>query len=150
MSLIILNNIVAWVQTDDLNEVNNFICTINIENDALEGSIDPGTIAERKKECNKNYEFRLTAPTKIVPLSNLVQETSISIFPNPISDIANIRTNIENARIILFDNVGRSIKDEKINYDSDIDLSSYSRGIYILKIENLKTSESYVKKLVVQ
>ena len=150
LSLNVLNNILSWVQTDDLDEVNNFICTINTEIDALEGRIDLGSIAGIMNQCTHTNQFRLTAPAKNVPLSNNDPETMISIFPNPINNIANIRTNIENARIILFDNVGQSITDEKINYDTDIDLSSVSRGIYVLKIENLKTSEYWIKKLIVQ
>ncbi len=74
----------------------------------------------------------------------------ISIYPNPINDMASIRTNIENAHIILFDNLGRSIAEKKVNFDIDIDLSAFSRGIYILKIENTKTSENWIKKLIVQ
>lgn len=150
LSLNLLDNILTWVETDDIEEVNNFICTINIENDALEGSIDLGTIAEIMNKCNHINKFRLTAPAKNVPLSNNEPETMISISPNPINNIANIRTNIENARIILFDNVGQSIADKKINYDTDIDLSSVAGGIYIIKIENLETSEHWIKKLVVQ
>ena len=150
LSLNVLNNILTWVQTDDLDKVNNLICTINIENDALEGRIDPGTIAERMNQCNNTNLFKLSTPIKNVPLSDKTSETIISIFPNPVSDIANIRTNIENTRIILFDNVGRSITDEKTNYDLDIDLSSFSQGIYILKIENINTTEYWFKKLIVQ
>ena len=39
--------------------------------------------------------------------------TMISIFPNPIINIANIHTNIENAHITLFDNLCRFITVEK-------------------------------------
>ena len=76
--------------------------------------------------------------------------TMISIFPNPIINIANIHTNIENVRITLFDSLWRSISVEKTNLDSDIDLSSFSNGICIIKIENINTSEYWFKKLIVQ
>ena len=150
LSLNVLNNILTWVQTGDLDEVNNFICTITIENEVLEGNIDLGTIAEMMKECNSNPEFRLKTPTKNIPISSNDTETIISIFPNPINDIANLRTNIEHARIILYDNVGRIITDSEIIYDSDIDLSTFPKGLYLLKIENLKTSEYWIKKVIVQ
>ena len=123
---------------------------IHSEIDALEGRIDLGTLADNLKQCNHSGQLRLTSSLSNSSLSINEEATMISIFPNPINDIASIRTNIENARIILFDNLGRSIKDEKINYDSDIDLSSFSRGIYIMKIENINTSEYWFKKLIVQ
>ena len=44
LSLSILNNILCWVYTEDVNKVNNFICAINTEIDALEGRIDLGTM----------------------------------------------------------------------------------------------------------
>ena len=149
LSLKVLNDILPWVKVEESEEVNILICTINVENDALEGRIDLGTIAERINQCNHTKHFKLSEQIKDVPLT-AVTEAVISIFPNPVNDIANIRTNIENARLLLFDNVGRLLIYEKINFDSDIDLSSFSQGIYILKIENLDTSETYIKKLVVQ
>ena len=150
LSLNVLTDILAWAQKNDLDKVNKLICTITIENDALEGSIDPGTIAERMNQCNNTRQFKLSTPIKNVPLSDKTPETIISIFPNPVNNIASLRTNIENARIILFDNLGRNIIDEKTNYNLDIDLSSFSRGIYIMKIENINTSEYWFKKLIVQ
>ena len=102
------------------------------------------------KKCNSYPEFRLKTPTKNILVSNNDTETIFSIFPNPINDIAIIRTNIDHAHIILFDNVSRIIVDDKIIHDSDIDLSTFPNGIYILKIENLKTSEYWIKKLIVQ
>ena len=150
LSLNLLNNILGWAHPEDVNEVNKFICTIHSEIDALEGRIDLGTLSDNLKQCNHSDQLRLTSSINNSSLSITGEETMISIFPNPINDIASIRTNIENAHIILFDNVGRSIIDEKIHYESDIDLSSFSRGIYIMKIENINTSEYWFKKLIVQ
>lgn len=42
----VLNHILSWVNVEEAEEINNLICTINIENDALEGNIDLGTIAQ--------------------------------------------------------------------------------------------------------
>ena len=42
----VLNNILSWVNVKKAEEKNKLICTINIENDALEGSSDLGTIAQ--------------------------------------------------------------------------------------------------------
>ena len=149
LCLNLLNDILTWAEADDLEEVNSLICKVKIERDVLAGTIDVGSVAELMQQCNGNNEFRL-ARTNKTPLSNNDQETMISIFPNPIRDIANIRTNIEHARIILFDDLGRLLTDENVNYDTDIDFTAKPRGIYTLKIENSETLEHWIKKLVVQ
>ncbi len=150
LCLNVLNDMLSWAEGDNIEEVNNFICSVNTEIDVLEGNIDVGSVAEMMQQCNHNNTFRIAALTNKITLSNDDRETMISIFPNPIRDLASLRTNIENAHVILFDGLGRTIFDEKINYDSDIDLSTVPGGIYTLKIGNLKTSEYWIKKLIVQ
>ena len=39
---------------------------------------------------------------------------------------------------------------KKINFDIDIDFSKNTHGIYFIKLENVSTSEIWVKKVVVQ
>ena len=82
--------------------------------------------------------------------TSMFDENNIVVYPNPVNDIVNIRTNIENGYIALYDYLGQIIVDKKLYFDSEIDLSIITKGIYLIKIRNLKTSESWIKKLIIE
>ena len=65
-------------------------------------------------------------------------ENSISLYPNPVKNTLNIKTNaIEIQQAILYDILGKPMK--QINIENKIiDLSSVNTGIYILKLETDK------------
>jgi len=66
---------------------------------------------------------------------NITNTEEVNIYPNPSNGIINL--DIENATdVVVFDQAGRLIKKEKLNYDANIvDLSSLPTGIYFLKIK---------------
>ncbi len=150
LCLTVLTDVLRWADIDDIEEINKLICAVELEEDVLAGRMDIGRIYDALYQCNRTYEFRTADSNDRNSITMNDPETTISVFPNPVSDIASLRTNIENAHILLYDGLGRILFSEKINYDSDIDLSSLPDGIYTLKVENLITSEYWNKKLVVQ
>lgn len=75
-------------------------------------------------------------------------ENAISLYPNPIEDVLNIKTNdIKIEQAVLYDLLGKSIK----RFDAEkenVDFSTITAGIYMLKLET--DSGVLVKKIIKQ
>lgn len=79
--------------------------------------------------------------------SEIVKRTeSISIYPNPTSDILNIGTKEKVQSASIFDMSGRKIEAKVM--DNAVDVTNLERGIYIINIQTEKgtTSEKFIKK----
>ncbi len=61
------------------------------------------------------------------------QEISVSVYPNPVSDILNIEGKREGQIVRLFDQEGRLVYSDKKN---TINLKDMTQGIYLLKVGN--------------
>lgn len=76
--------------------------------------------------------------------SNLKQDFTFEIYPNPSSDLVTLKFNTEklpNAEMVLFDNLGKKIIESKIvQEETDIDISYLANAIYYLHIfdKNMK------------
>jgi trimeric autotransporter adhesin len=74
-------------------------------------------------------------------LLNVTRESSVSIYPNPTKDIINISSNgLINTNATLMDVNGRTLQTIRINQNNmSVGISSYAKGIYMLKLENGET-----------
>ncbi|NUM51083.1 MAG: T9SS type A sorting domain-containing protein [Flavobacteriales bacterium] len=84
--------------------------------------------------------------TSIFDRSN---NNDVIAYPNPTSDLVNIRINegVLNS-VLITDGIGNIVLSEKINSDNaTIDLSTQARGLYFLHIES-NTGERIVKKII--
>lgn len=70
----------------------------------------------------------------------------LSIYPNPVSDILNIKTKEKVQSASIFDMSGRKIEARVM--DNTVDVTSLERGTYIINIQTEKgtTSEKFIKK----
>ena len=70
----------------------------------------------------------------------------LSIYPNPTSDILNIKTKEKVQSASIFDMSGRKIEARVL--DNNVDVTSLERGTYIINIQTEKgtTSEKFIKK----
>jgi hypothetical protein len=67
-----------------------------------------------------------------------------TIFPNPVDDILNISyLNSTLSRIEIFDNAGRKVYNQP--YKEKIDVSSFSKGLYLLKVYDTNEQVSVFK-----
>ncbi len=150
LCLSLLNEINSWAEGDDIAEVGSFICAVQLEQNILDGLIDFSLAEEELQLCNSSNPFRITAPDRTKNLSNIKKEMEVSVSPNPVKDIALISSNVETGYIILYNNLGQSVFNSTFNYDTDIDMSKFSKGMYKIKIENLQTLEYKVEKILIQ
>ncbi len=74
--------------------------------------------------------------SNIIKLANTNNNT-ISIYPNPVKDVATV-TNVKLGGVLLLTDVnGKLLQQIKVKYNSfSIDMTNYNSGIYLLKIEN--------------
>ena len=63
-----------------------------------------------------------------------VKSTSIALFPNPTSGMVNITMSANEAVAEVFDMNGKILQTVRINSGDVIDLSSYERGVYSIKV----------------
>ncbi|MFC4686481.1 T9SS type A sorting domain-containing protein [Epilithonimonas pallida] len=74
-----------------------------------------------------------------------VAKTEINVFPNPISDFINIKSNQAIRSVKLYNAAGLLIKTENSN-SSKIDMSSFPKGNYLISIETETGTET--KKII--
>jgi hypothetical protein len=66
--------------------------------------------------------------------------TSFSVYPNPAGDVLYI-SNINDADVSVFDNVGKLVLKQRLIRSNHIDISSLTEGIYFLKISTDQATE---------
>ena len=82
-------------------------------------------------------------------------KNSFELFPNPASNLVNIilLPSFQNAarsgdlRIIIFDITNRTTYNQ--HYSEQVDVSSFSKGTYLVSIINVKSREKFFRKLLV-
>jgi hypothetical protein len=71
---------------------------------------------------------------------------NVSIYPNPSNGIINIEfTNNQNSGLIIRDAFGKVVLKKNISSTSSIDLTSFSKGLYMIEITS--NNQSIIKKL---
>lgn len=84
--------------------------------------------------------------TGITEMSN---QTTIIIFPNPASSSINIETDLIGFDILIYDSSGKQLWESKNNLGKiTIDLNRFSKGLYTLKINS--DSGFAIKKIVIE
>lgn len=81
-------------------------------------------------------------------------QEDLLIFPNPVSEILTIARNDHNgeeANVRIFDLMGKEVYAvASFNNLIHIDMSSYSKGIYILRLESKESTTAITRKVIVQ
>ena len=86
-------------------------------------------------------------------VSNQSNSPSLQLYPNPASNGFTIQTNNKKLLITILSSVGEQvnqIQSSRLTPFTTIDVSTYSEGIYFVKIEAQETSFIQVKQLVIR
>ena len=83
-----------------------------------------------------------------VNITENLQTNSITVFPNPVKDAVTLQIKEDNMHFpiffILFDVLGNKIIEGQIsNSYFSINLSSLPKGVYFLKLKNIRINETY-------
>jgi len=89
--------------------------------------------------------YKWDASTYLKPVSEI---QNLQIYPNPVSNFINIKSNKEITKIEIFNSIGQSIISEKY-YQNELmlNIGSLKQGIYLLKIYD-KNGNTGVYKLI--
>lgn len=90
------------------------------------------------------YLIDLNAIT--TPIAELTNEKIVNVFPNPSTGTINIQSSSKSQRFTFFDLTGKFI--ESRGNVTQLDISGYKNGIYILEILDYKTNYRSIKKIV--
>lgn len=71
-------------------------------------------------------------------------ENNLKIYPNPTTDILNLDLQ-EEATLSVFDISGKQLLTQKANGNTQLNLSAFAKGIYVLKIVNDNTETKTLK-----
>lgn len=77
---------------------------------------------------------------------------NVNIFPNPARDLLQIKIETNFEALIIYNNLGQIIREEKAIPESDIitiKTDDLINGTYFLKLENSKTNNSTVKRFII-
>ena len=98
-------------------------------------------------ELEDFFEFN----PEISDIDDVISEAEkISIYPNPTDGVLNISiSNGSIDNIVVSDITGKVLVEKAVNADqAEIDLSSYNKGIYLVKV--VTENDSYIEKVVLK
>ena len=75
-------------------------------------------------------------------------EKSITVFPNPVSTDLTIQIETGNYRVTIYSLLGTMMVDEEISGTKKMNLQFLAKGVYILKIQDLDSNNSFNKKFI--
>ncbi|WP_414845732.1 PKD domain-containing protein [Chryseobacterium sp. IT-36CA2] len=103
------------------------------------------SLTVNKNACSETF-------TKIINIGSLGTtdlnvQPELTFYPNPVAEICYIKSKEKIKNIILYDMTLRQLADWKNlhAYDTEIDLSSYSKGAYIINILYENNRKEYIK-----
>jgi hypothetical protein len=90
----------------------------------------------------------VTASSSVAPLTveSISDNQLFKVYPNPVVSEINIAHN-ENIEATIFNQLGQHVLTTQ---EKTIDLSSYSKGVYILKVRNLNNNNTNNFKIIKQ
>jgi hypothetical protein len=91
--------------------------------------------------------FSVSIEDATLGLDPFLADTQIKLFPNPSDHLINIYTSLNVKVVQIFNNLGQLVYNQ--NKISQIDISLYAKGIYLLRLETNK-GNSYFKKLLIK
>ncbi|CAN1544865.1 Secretion system C-terminal sorting domain [Flavobacteriaceae bacterium] len=82
---------------------------------------------------------------------NTVENNSLVLYPNPVSDILHIHHNeLSTFEVKVLDITGKILDNSQFTNDKGIDVSSYPQGIYFVEVldsaTNIKSTYKFIKK----
>jgi hypothetical protein len=83
-----------------------------------------------------------------------LNESSISVFPNPTNSTATVQLNSKNKNasinfVKIYDILGKEILSQKVNETSiSLDLSGYQKGVYVIQVNDFE--KTFHQKIIIQ
>lgn len=136
------NGNAIWSKTNGgVNNDFGFAVTCNTLNELfLTGTIGPQCMPFDDINANLNTASNFISKLNTIPLySNTFTNTTLAIYPNPVTDKINIQDNmnLNQKKYLIFDVSGKIM--DKYNFKTEtyeIDVKNLQNGLYFLKVED--------------
>ena len=93
--------------------------------------------------------FKVNVTKVVNGVENLKFKGLVEVFPNPVSKILTINSSLEGCFIELMDISGKVLYSSMMQgYSTDINVESYTRGIYFINIKGAAFNET--RKIIIQ
>ena len=80
--------------------------------------------------------------------NEFIFEKSIAVFPNPVTTDLTIQIETGSYRVTIYSLLGTVMVDKEISGTKKINLQSLAKGVYMLKIQDLVSNNSFNKKFI--
>ena len=77
-----------------------------------------------------------------------IRDRSIAVFPNPVTTDLTIQIEAGSYRVTIYSLLGTVMVDNEISGTKKINLQSLAKGVYMLKIQDLVSNNSFNKKFI--
>ncbi len=134
-----------WITVSPLSGTGNGTVTVNVLRNA--GSIRSGEVTIIG--CSSSKIVNIKQAEIISSINNNKNEPLLQVYPNPVTDRLNIKFMhyVSRYQIEIYSNSGLLIVKKESNMMSEtVDLSSFPKGIYYLKLFNMEYS--VLKKII--
>ena len=144
------------------NTVNNNIRTIDATRELNTGNADDYVFSTSDsslsiiyaKGNNSTYGYHGNSNRGFMTVSTLgindLSQLDFKIYPNPASDILNIKSqiNLSDANVTIFDAIGRQVFSSELNNSErlTININEWNNGVYIIQI--LSNQSTLVKRMI--
>ena len=125
--------------------------TVSVEDAA---DVTSSNVAERTSTITVTAEDGVTQEVYTVEFSVSTDgiegniSASMSVFPNPVADNLNLRSDRMIANVRIFNNLGREMKVQKVNsYNCMINMKDMDQGVYFVQIF-MKNGETGIVKVI--
>lgn len=142
-----ITTLIAGLRSTGINSVTIKLINTNSTNNQV--------IFNSREAASSRPELVITntggARTALITKNEIpVIEMGVNVYPNPVKDILNVRTNSGPATLKLYDASGRLVRQQQISGKTvqQVPVDYLKNGLYLLKIEN--TTGSTTKKIVIQ
>jgi uncharacterized delta-60 repeat protein len=101
-----------------------------------------GLVGIRGNAILSNEDFEIT--------NNQINNNEITLFPNPVDNVLNFKTsNFSNvSKVNIYDLIGNQILKDKNVINDNIDISNFSKGIYLIKMTT--TNDDIITKKIIK
>jgi hypothetical protein len=102
----------------------------------------PCNFGNNQVSSSSGWDIYVAKLSPTTGINDVPPIASIAVYPNPADDILTIEAN-QNGRFEMVDLMGRILlQSQIINHQSQIDMKDYPSGIYFIKYQNDKETET--------
>ena len=121
-------------------------------NDGLIGPVITDLVIDNQDQVWITTSSGISKITDVPVTVNNLEDNDVTIYPNPSNGTLNFKSTLKKYQLKIFNIQGEIVFKKKINNSDElkIDLSKITRGMYIARVENIKSHLVHTKKFFLE